>query len=148
DNLAIEAFGKLASKMVAAQNVQIKTELENMIDKIREYGKAYHLTAYNTLINKQDKLMELDLSDLQTLKEKFKTINSTRDNIYSKFAYSIYINYHEDTEIGTAKHQLKTTATAEEIQAYLNGKFTSNESEFDKVIKEALDVAGILNKIQ
>ncbi|AHH04341.1 Putative membrane spanning protein, partial (plasmid) [Borrelia nietonii YOR] len=76
-DLDIKAFGKLASKMVAAQNVQMKTELANMVKKIRQYARAFYLTAYNTLINKKDKLMELDLNDLQILEEKFVTINSS-----------------------------------------------------------------------
>ncbi|WP_025434280.1 CRASP family complement regulator-acquiring lipoprotein [Borrelia nietonii] len=144
----IKAFGALANKMVAAQNVQMKTDLENMVDKIRQYGTAFYLTAYNTLTDKQDKLMELDLNDLQTLKAKFKTINSSDKKIYSEFAYSIYDDHDKNIEVGTAKHTLQDNATAEEIQDYLNGKFTSVESDFDAIIKEALDVAGILNKIQ
>ncbi|UPA09776.1 hypothetical protein bhYOR_001082 (plasmid) [Borrelia nietonii YOR] len=146
----IKAFGGLANKMVATQNVQMKTELTKMVDKIRQYGTAFYLTAYNTLIKKQDKLMELNLSDLQTLKAKFVTINSSNKKIYSTFTSSIEKDYDKNIKIGTAdpKHKLKTTATAEEIQKYLNDKFTPNESEFDAIIKEAPDVAGILNKIQ
>ncbi|WP_025406988.1 virulence associated lipoprotein [Borrelia hermsii] len=149
--LDIQAFGALANKMIAAKNAQMKTDLENMVDKIREYGTAYYLTAFNTLIKKQDKLMKLDLSDLQTLKVKFDEVNSTDNKIYSAFANSIEEDYNKDIEIGTAspkKNQLKTTATAEEIQKYLKDKFTPVKPDFDKVIKEATDVAGILNKIQ
>nr|AGO68807.1 hypothetical protein BHA022 [Borrelia hermsii] len=144
----IEAFGALANKMAAAQNVQMKTELTNMVKKIRQYARAFYLTACNPLIKKQDKLMELDLSDLQTLKAKVGAINTEYKNINFLFINSIYNDYYNNIEIGTAKHTLQDNATAEEIQAYLNGKFTSVESEFNTVIKEAPDVAGILNKIQ
>ncbi|AMR75860.1 virulence associated lipoprotein [Borrelia hermsii] len=144
----IKAFGALANKMVAAQNVQMKTELANMVDKIRQYARAFYFTAFNPLINKKDKLMELDLSDIETLGIKFQAIRSAYSNIFSKFVYSIYSDYDENIEIGTAKHTLQDNATAEEIQAYLNGKFTSNESYFDKIIMEATDIADILNKIQ
>ncbi|UCP02037.1 hypothetical protein K9R62_04460 (plasmid) [Borrelia hermsii] len=144
----IEAFGKLANKMVAAQNVQMKTDLENMVDKIRKYSKAYYLTTYNTLNDKQDKLMKLALSDLQILKERFSEIDSSNSDINSKFVYSIAKDCHEDIKIGTAKHQLKTTATAEEIQDYLKDKFDSAESDFDNAINTANEIAGILNKIQ
>ncbi|AMR75856.1 virulence associated lipoprotein [Borrelia hermsii] len=146
----IEAFGKLANKMVSTQNVQMKTDLENMVDKIREYGTAYYLTAFNTLIKKQDKLMGLDLGDLQTLKEKFNEINLANTEISHEFTYLIYYNYDKNIEVGTAdpKHQLQTTATAEEIQDYLKDRFNSAESDFDAIIKEATDIANILNKIQ
>ncbi|AHH04342.1 Putative membrane spanning protein, partial (plasmid) [Borrelia nietonii YOR] len=144
----IEAFGKLANKMVATQNVQMKTDLENMVDKIRKYSKAYYLTTYNTLNDKQDKLMKLALSDLQILKERFSEIDSSNSDINSKFVYSIAKDCHEDIKIGTAKHQLKTTATAEEIQKYLKDKFDSAESDFDNAINTANEIAGILNKIQ
>ncbi|UPA09777.1 hypothetical protein bhYOR_001083 (plasmid) [Borrelia nietonii YOR] len=144
----IKAFGALANKMAAAQNVQMKTELANMVKKIRQYASAFYFTAFNPLINKKDKLMELDLSDIETLGTKFQAIRSASGNIFSKFVYSIYSNYDENIEIGTAKHTLQDNATAEEIQAYLNGKFTPIESYFDTVIKEAPDIAGILNKIQ
>ncbi len=144
----IKAFGALANKMVAAKNAQMKTELENMVDKIREYGRAFYFTAFNTLINKKDKLMKLDLSDLQTLEIKFEAIRSAYSNIFSTFVYSIYSDYDENIEIGTAKHTLQDNATAEEIQAYLKDKFTSNEPYFDKIIMEATDIADILNKIQ
>ncbi|UPA09782.1 hypothetical protein bhYOR_001088 (plasmid) [Borrelia nietonii YOR] len=144
----IEAFGKLASKMVATQNVQMKTELANMVDKIREYARAFYLTTCNTIIKKQDKLMKLDLNDLKTLRTKLRAICSSHNNINSKFISSIYNDYHEDIKIGTAKHQLKTTATAEEIQKYLKDKFTPIESDFDNAINTANEIAGILNKIQ
>ncbi|UCP01887.1 virulence associated lipoprotein (plasmid) [Borrelia hermsii] len=146
--LDIQAFGALANKMIAAKNAQMKTDLENMVDKIREYGTAYYLTAFNTLIKKQDKLMKLDLSDLQTLKVKFDEVNSTDNKIYSAFANSIEEDYNKNIEIGTAKHTLQDNATAEEIQKYLKDKFTPVKPDFDKIIKEATDVAGILNKIQ
>ncbi|AHH14513.1 virulence associated lipoprotein, partial [Borrelia hermsii] len=146
--LAIKAFGALANKMVATKNVQMKTELENMVKKIRQYARAFYSTAYNTLINKKDKLMELDLNDLQILIQKFPTINSSDQKIYSAFVKPITNDYYNNIEIGTAKHTLQDNATAEEIQAYLNGKFTSNESEFNTVIDTANEIAGILNKIQ
>ncbi|AHH04541.1 Putative membrane spanning protein, partial (plasmid) [Borrelia nietonii YOR] len=87
-DLNIEAFGKLASKMVAAQNVQMKTELANMVDKIREYARAFYLTTCNTIINKQDKLMKLDLNDLKTLRTNLQAIRSSHNNINSKFISS------------------------------------------------------------
>nr|AGO68805.1 hypothetical protein BHA020 [Borrelia hermsii] len=148
--LDIQAFGALANKMIAAKNAQMKTDLENMVDKIREYGTAYYLTAFNTLIKKQDKLMGLDLGDLQTLKEKFNEINLANTEISHEFTYLIYYNYDKNIEVGTAdpKHQLQTTATAEEIQDYLKDRFNSAESDFDAIIKEATDIANILNKIQ
>ncbi|AHH13055.1 Putative membrane spanning protein (plasmid) [Borrelia hermsii YBT] len=147
----IKAFGALANKMAATKNVQMKTELENMVKKIREYGTAYHLTAFNTLINKKDKLLKLDLSDLQILKARFDAIHPTERTIFFKFKDTIYSDYELNIEVGTAspkKNQLQTTATAEEIQKYLKDKFTSVEPDFDKVIEEAPKIAGILNKIQ
>ncbi|AHH04138.1 Putative membrane spanning protein (plasmid) [Borrelia nietonii YOR] len=143
----IEAFGKLANKMAATKNVQMKTELANMVDKIRQYARAYYLTAYNTLNDKQDKLMKLDLNDIETLRTKLQAIHSANNGINSIIS-SIQKDYHEDIKIGTAKHQLKTTATAEEIQKYLKDKFDSAESDFDKAINTANEIAGILNKIQ
>ncbi|WP_025406989.1 virulence associated lipoprotein [Borrelia hermsii] len=147
----IKPFGALANKMIAAKNVQMKTDLENMVDKIRKYAKAYYLTAYNTLIKKQDKLMELGLSALQTLKAKFDEINLADTKIFYGFTDSIYNDYKNDIEIGTAfpkKNQLQSTATPEEIQNYLNGKFTSVTSDLNKGIDTATDIADILNKIQ
>ncbi|WP_025406990.1 CRASP family complement regulator-acquiring lipoprotein [Borrelia hermsii] len=146
----IKAFGALANKMIATKNVQMKTELANMVKKIRQYARAFYLTAFNTLINKKDKLLKLDLSDLQTLKAKFWGISSTYRDI-SFHLSSIYNDYDKDIEVGTAspkKNQLQTTATAEEIQKYLKDKFNPIESYFNTIIKEATEIAGILNKIQ
>ncbi|UPA09780.1 hypothetical protein bhYOR_001086 (plasmid) [Borrelia nietonii YOR] len=144
----IEAFGKLANKMVATQNVQMKTELTKMVDKIRQYARAFYFTAFNTLIKKQDKLMKLDLNDIKTLRTKLQSIRSASGYIDSKFIFPIEKDYRHNIEVGTAKHQLKTTATAEEIQKYLKDKFTPIESDFDNAINTANEIAGILNKIQ
>ncbi|UCP01885.1 virulence associated lipoprotein (plasmid) [Borrelia hermsii] len=144
----IKAFGALANKIAATKNVQMKTELENMVKKIREYGTAYHLTAFNTLINKKDKLLKLDLSDLQILKARFDAIHPTEITILFTFKDTIYSDYELNIEVGTAKHTLQDNATAEEIQKYLKDKFTSVEPDFAKVIEEAPKIAGILNKIQ
>ncbi|UPA09772.1 hypothetical protein bhYOR_001078 (plasmid) [Borrelia nietonii YOR] len=144
DDLDIKAFGKLANKMVATQNVQMKTELANMVDKIREYARAFYLTTCNTIINKQDKLMKLDLSDLQTLEDKMLTIHSANSNIREKFVFQIHKDYYNNIEIGTAKHTLQDNATAEEIQAYLNGKFTPIESDFDNAINTANEISRYL----
>ncbi|UPA09767.1 hypothetical protein bhYOR_001072 (plasmid) [Borrelia nietonii YOR] len=150
DDLAIEAFGKLASKMAATKNVQMETELENMVDKIRQYARAYYLIAFNTLINKKDKLMELALSDLQILKARFDAIHTTKSTISYNFTNSISNDYNLNIEVGTAdpKHTLQDNATAEEIQDYLKDKFTPAESDFDTIINEATKITGILNKIQ
>ncbi|AMR75857.1 CRASP family complement regulator-acquiring lipoprotein [Borrelia hermsii] len=143
----IKAFGALANKMIAAKNAQMKTDLENMVDKIREYARAYYLTAFNTLIKKKDKLLKLDLSDLQTLKAKFWGMSSTYRDI-SFHLSSIYNDYDKDIKVGTAKHQLQTTATAEEIQKYLKDKFKPIEAYFNTIINTAPRATGILNKIQ
>ncbi|AMR75854.1 CRASP family complement regulator-acquiring lipoprotein [Borrelia hermsii] len=143
----IKAFGALANKMVAAKNAQMKTELENMVDKLRKQGKAFYFTAYNTLITKQDKLLKLDLSDLQTLKVKFDAINSANKKIYPAFVKPITNDYYKNIEIGTAKHTLQDNATAGEIQTYLKDKFNSAEPHFNTIINEATDIANILKKI-
>ncbi|AHH11165.1 hypothetical protein bcCo53_001131 (plasmid) [Borrelia coriaceae] len=144
DNL-IRKFAEVVNTLAASASTDTNNPneynnlLQKLADDLRAYAQDYFIVAFNTLIEKQNKLDTLTTNELQTLRKKFYNLKAERE-MHIQDAKTIYNDFNSN------KGDIKTNP-AKLKDYYINNYKQKFKNSLEKVKTLAGEIKTILDKI-